>query len=92
MVQVCIVLPVVGGVEGLSAPLPADVGLRNPVDLTLEASYASIVHRHGQRVGVELGKSCRAKHTHISLTSLDTVETLTGHTINSEGLTTRDYP
>lgn len=51
------VVPAVGGVEWYSVSLPGDVGLRNSIDLTLEASYASLVHGHGQRVGVELGKS-----------------------------------
>lgn len=55
--------PVVGGVECHSLSLPGDVGLRYSVDLTLEASYASLVHGHGQRVGVELRKSWGARHT-----------------------------
>lgn len=51
------VLPVVGGVEWYSVSLPGNVGLRNSIDLTLETSNASLVHRHGHWVGVELRKS-----------------------------------
>lgn len=50
-------LPVVGGVELHPVSLPGDDGLRYPVDLTLETSNTSLVHRHGRWVRVELRKS-----------------------------------
>lgn len=56
VVYVCMVLPVVGGVECYSVSLPGDVGLRYSIDLTLEASNTSLIHRHGHWVGVELRK------------------------------------
>lgn len=49
--------PVVRGVEQHAVLLPGDVGLRNSVDLTLEASDATLLHWHGRWVGVELWKS-----------------------------------
>lgn len=57
VMYVCMMLPVVGGVEWYSVSLPGDVGLWYSVDLTLEASNASLVHSHGHWVGVELRKS-----------------------------------
>lgn len=57
VVYLCMVLPVVIGAEWYSVSLPGDVGLRDTVDLTLEASNTSLIHRHGHWVCVELRKS-----------------------------------
>lgn len=54
---ICLAIPVVATVEWYSVFLPGDVGLRYSVDLTLEASNTSLVHRHGHWVCVELRKS-----------------------------------
>ncbi len=53
----CVFVPVVAGVEWHSVSLPGDVGLRDSVDLTLEAGDAALVHRHGHWVCVKLRKS-----------------------------------
>jgi hypothetical protein len=41
---ISMMIPVVGGTEWVSVPLPGDVGLRHTVDLALEASHTAIVH------------------------------------------------
>lgn len=50
-------IPVVGGVERYPVSLPGDVGFRYSIDLTLKASDASLIHSHGNWVGVKLRKS-----------------------------------
>lgn len=56
-------LPAVWNVQRYSVFFPGDVGFRDSVDLTLEASDTALIHRHGHWVGVKLWKSWGGKHT-----------------------------